>query len=148
LDLDDWQESEEGEWAANDWILSYTGQTDRPGELTSNESVERIGFVVDVRLKDSASGAVIEAGPDISVDLRADPFVSLLEPEGRWNRVEAWSEDGLPVIEVNGTRVTLEERAEKSQPQDEKAHITLRPLGDVEFCNLYVRSLAPSIRAD
>ncbi len=139
LGLDGWDAADEGKWAANDWVLSYTGDADRPGQLTSSESVKRIGFVVDVRLKDRSSGAVIAAGPAFSIDLRTEPFASLLEPDGRWNRIEAWS-DGVPVIEVNGARVPLAEAGPSSASND-AASLTLRPSGNVDFCNLYLRSM-------
>ena len=138
LGLDGWDAADEGNWTANDWVLSFAGEGDRPGKLTSNESISRIGFVVDVRLKDASSDAVIEAGPGISIDLREEPFSSLLEPDGRWNRVEVWSEDGL-VIEINGKRLEIVEY-EPSASSSDTASLTLRPRGNVDFCNLYVRT--------
>ena len=111
LNLDGWNASDEGKWAANDWVLSYAGETDRAGQLTSSESVKQIGFVVDVRLTDASSRAVISAGPGISIDLRAEPFASLLEPDGRWNRIEAWTTDRGPVDALHAQWLRAVERS-------------------------------------
>lgn len=147
LNLDGWKASDIGEWATNDWVLSYSGPSDRPGKLESTESAVQTGFVVDVRLKEPASNARIEFGEQISVDLRDPSIQPQLEADGRWNRIEAWQTDGAPIIEVNGKRVTLEQTdgkkgtiVERQDGAGDNSPLTLIPAGAVEFCNLYLRS--------
>ncbi len=138
LNLEGWTASDEGEWAAKDWVLSYVGSTDRSGKLESDQSIKQIGFVVDARLKNSESNAVVSAGPAMIIDLRAQPFASLLEPDGRWNRIEAWT-DEVPIIEINGKRVQMDPLEHHSAAS--AGSLTLQPRGSVDFCNLYVRTL-------
>lgn len=139
LNLDGWQGSDVGNWKANDWVLSYEGPPGQRGELRSDESIAAIGFVVDVRLKDADSAAVIEAGPGFNIDLRSQPFASHLESDGGWNRVEAWSEAGKPVVEINGKPVAMES-LDTGRGGEERSSLLLRPTGKVDFCNLYLRS--------
>jgi hypothetical protein len=139
LGLDGWEASSIGKWSVDDWVLSYVGPTDLAGQLVSTESVENIGFVVDVRLKDEASSAVLAAGPAFSIDLRAEPVRSALEADGKWNRIEAWTGvDGVE-LRVNGADISLPLPSVDEQ-RTTMASLRLSPTGKVDFCNLYVRS--------
>ena len=132
------ERSGRGKMEPNDWVLSFQGDTDQAGQLTSNESVSRSVFVVDVRLKDASSGTRIEAGPGISLDLLAQPPASPFSPlaagtESRSGVARSWRWKSMAHVLGSISRV-------HSGRSGKAADLTLRPVGTVDFCNLYVRS--------
>lgn len=137
LNLDGWQASEaETHWQPKDWVLAFNGAEQDSGTLTTTQAFENIGFVVDVRLKDKSSRALINAGSTVSIDLNESKITEHLEAIGRWNRLESGIRNGKRWLTVNGHDVSLPQTSANDSP----SAITLIPTGPVDFCNIYARS--------
>ncbi len=67
-----------------------------------------MNFVVDVRLKETGSNVIIEAGPVFRIDLQDATIAGHLEETGRWNRIEAVVEEGKHWLVVNGNRMPFD----------------------------------------
>jgi hypothetical protein len=137
LNLDGWESrANESVWKPKDWVLAFEGAENESGGLSTAEVLEKhFDFVVDVRLKDAASGAVIQAGSNLRIDLQDPIIASHLEEVGRWNRVEGALRDGEYFLEINGHRVAVE-----TKDTDGGGSLTLEPTGPVDFCNIYAGS--------
>ena len=137
LNLNGWKAAAGTHWESRDWVLAFNGAGQVTDSLMTTEAFENIGFVVDVRLKDKSSRALINAGPETTLDLN-DPKIALhLEPVGRWNRIESGVRKGKRWLSVNGHQVLMA----ASGARDSAVPITLMPTGPVDFCNIYARSL-------
>ncbi len=141
LDLEGWQlPKSETRWHAQDWVLSFQGESGETSRLVSTEKFEHIGFVVDVRLKSESSNLVIEVGPNHRVDL-SDPLVAMhLEAVGSWNRIESAEAGGVRSIWINGKQLVNQDTSRGSSDDA----MVLVPTGAVEICNVYARSQSPS----
>jgi hypothetical protein len=138
LNLDGWKAAEtETYWQPKDWVLAFNGAEQNSGALTTTQAFKNIGFVVDVRLKDKSSNALINAGSTVSIDLNESKITEHLEAIGRWNRFESGIRNGKRWLTVNGHDVSLPPTSASDSP----AAITLIPTGPVEFCNIYARSI-------
>lgn len=141
LNLNGWQHTKQdqanqgdgGNWSADDWVLSFQGTSDEAGMLATEETFDKAAFVVDVRFNNDQSSAEIEFGDQMRVDLQDPTIAQRLQPVGKWNRIEASSPGSDQWLEVNGTRVPQALPNESSS-----GHLTLRPTGEVDFCNLFV----------
>lgn len=131
LDLRGWQTDSPDAWSANDWVLKHSGT--EASTLQLNESIDRIGAVVDVRLSADANASV-QVGSH-QLNLADDSVKSLLVESGRWNRFEFTEQNEKPVVLINGTPHRL-----RTGP-DESGTVILSASGSVDFCNIYVRSL-------
>ncbi|MFK8112492.1 MAG: family 16 glycoside hydrolase [Rubripirellula sp.] len=129
LNLDGWHATDTANWKVKDWVLAYEGK--QPGSLKTTEEFSESGFVIDVRLKNSASAAVIQAG-SIEIDLQAASIKSHLVKTGSWNRVELIQQDGKQTLEINGNQIDV-----PMPPGQSKGKLILQPTGPVDFCNLY-----------
>lgn len=137
LNLDGWDaKSDSKRWQVNDWVLTFNGGKDESESLTTTESFDGLGFVVDAKLKEATSNLVIDAGPSRRINL-ADPAVAKhLETVGKWNRIEGSYVDSTYTWTVNGHPVITE----ATETVTEKTRLTLTPTGSVDFCNVYIRS--------
>lgn len=137
LDLKGWVRGSDAErWKVNDWTLSHVAAPDQTSRLVCERSFDPIGFVVDVRLKDESSQASIAVG-DQPFDLSSSDIAKHLQKVGQWNRLEWTRVDNKPVLIVNG------QPSDVSQPADAGA-LTLVATGNVDFCNVYARSILQS----
>lgn len=138
LDLNGWKAAgDDHGWESNDWVLSFKEDDYQEGRLSSTDEFQSLGFVVDVRLKADSSNAVIHTGAESHIDLGRPEIAKLLEPVGRWNRLEGTLVDGKYTLLVNGQPASTADRATPSG----KGSITLAASGAVDFCNLYARTL-------
>ncbi len=133
LNLDQWTAREDADWKSKDWVLAYQGSPGKTGKLSSTETFQDAGLVVDVRLKEGESNVVIQAGASFQVDLQDKSIAGHLEKVGRWNRIEAVDRDGKQWLEINGNRLEIETSSFHSA-----GSLTLKPTGPVDFANLYV----------
>ncbi|KAA5542304.1 DUF1080 domain-containing protein [Roseiconus nitratireducens] len=138
LDLEGWSAEQPQAWQSNDWVLAYQGTAGQRGKLTSAQSFGDLSFVVDVRLKDPASTVAIHAGPVFQIDLQDPRWRSQLQPEGRWNRIEAVSRGGKHSVVINGHETPFDGGA-----SGESAPLVLMPTGPVDFCNVYASTRQP-----
>lgn len=143
LNLDGWQTKEETSWWAKDWTLAYDGKVNGPDTvLTSDEWFPSdLTFIVDVKLKDEDSGALIQlvdksSNVVASVDLSQIGVAAALDKTGRWNRIETTIVDGKLSLAVNDQQLFVQkELGERSG----KVAIQLVPTGTVDFANIYVK---------
>lgn len=138
LNLKGWTQTSDSElWKVNDWTLSHNAAAGQTSRLVSDRNFDPIGFVVDIRLKDESSKASVAIGDQTTVDL-ADPEIAKhLQKIGQWNRVELTRVDGKRVVMVNGQPATVSQ-----SPLPGK--LTLVASGNVDFCNVYARSIPES----
>ena len=136
LNLKGWAPpSDSDRWKVNDWTLSHTSPADQTSQLVSEKKFDPIGFVIDVRLKDESSKASIAVGEQRTVDL-ADPEIAKhLQKNGQWNRLEWTQVDGKRVLIVNGQTTDVSQSPVSGT-------LTLVASGNVDFCNIYARSIA------
>ncbi len=140
LNLNEWkaQSSTSAKWKSNDWVLAFQGDENESSELLSLHAPPITGLVVDVRLKSATSGAAIQLGSGLRINL-ADPQVSkLLQSPGSWNRIELRrSVDGLQAL-INGEQADVPGLSGLA----ELGPIKLMPIGAVDFCNVYGKPAA------
>jgi hypothetical protein len=132
LNLDGWQADQPSRWQVKDWVLAFDGDAQQSGRLATTESFEAASFVVDVRLKEDSSDAMIRAGGGLALDLEEPEIAEHLEPVGRWNRFEVIRRGETPRVEVNGTAIEVPVPA-----SGKPAPLVLEPTGPVDFANLY-----------
>jgi len=118
----------------NDWVLSHAANAGKTSQLVAERDFERIGFVVDVRLKDESSNALIGVGEQLTVDLRDAEVAKHLQKTGQWNRLEFTEVDGQRVLMVNGKATELSLGAISGK-------LSLTASGGVDFCNVYGRTI-------
>ncbi len=136
LNLSGWDADHKSNWEAKDWVLAFDGKSGESGTLISSQEFQDVNFVVDIRLKEPGSNAIIEAGPVFRIDLQDATIASHLEETGRWNRIEAVVEEGKHWLVVNGKRTPFD-----SPNRNSSGKVTLKPTGPVDFCNLYAGSM-------
>jgi hypothetical protein len=128
LDLDGWKATADSLWKANDWTLKHDASPEQTSRLETNDEMESTRFVIDVKLKDKQSRAVIAIG-ELNIDLAKTS--KGLEPTGRWNRIEAISDGEAVRVEINGQSAMLETTSLKGK-------ISLQARGPVDFSNVYI----------
>ncbi|WP_182866437.1 3-keto-disaccharide hydrolase [Rhodopirellula sp. JC639] len=132
LNLDGWDAGDTSQWNVQDWVLAFDAGDDSEGTLSTTRSFTDADFVVDVRLKQSNSNVVIDAGQNTRIDL-SDPVIAThLEKPGRWNRIEVVTRDGRRIAKVNGNPVTLE-----TDGGSANGKLVLTASGPIDFANLY-----------
>ena len=132
LNLSGWDSDHRSQWKTKDWVLAFDAGSGESGSLSSAEDFQDANFVVDVRLKDSGSNAIVQAGPVFRIDLQDSTIASHLQEIGRWNRIEAIVEDGKHWMVINGNRMPFD-----STHRNSSGKVILTATGPVDFCNLY-----------
>lgn len=128
LDLEGWKASADSLWKANDWTLKHDASPEQTSRLETTDEMESTRFVIDVKLKDKQSRAVIAIG-GLNIDLAKTG--KGLEPTGRWNRIEAISDGEAVRVEINGQMAMQETTSLKGK-------ISLQASGPVDFSNVYI----------
>lgn len=143
LNLNGWTTISEASWRAKDWTLSYDGKTTGPATvLTSTKRFSPdLAFIVDVKLRDEQSSAIIQLVDESSkvaaaVDLKQISIAAALDKTGRWNRIEATVVDGKLSLTVNGQQLSVQKNVGKLT---ENMAIQIAPTGPVDFANIYVK---------
>lgn len=143
LNLNGWTTISEASWRAKDWTLSYDGKATGPATvLTSTKRFSPdLAFIVDVKLRDEQSSAIIQLVDESSkvaaaVDLKQISIAASLDKTGRWNRIEATVVDGKLSLTVNGQQLSVQKNVGKLT---ENMAIQLAPTGPVDFANIYVK---------
>jgi hypothetical protein len=154
LDLSGWKVEEETKkhWQPNDTVLHYDG---KGKELRTEKEFGDAEFIVDFRFpsKDSKPCVVIlrdglEDG--IKLTFTAEGKWSLiiqghdiggdeksLNTAGQWNRLRGSLKDGFKTITLNGKEVSVG----RPPAMPKKGNFVLRPEGEMDFANLFVRKL-------
>lgn len=145
IDLSGWNAAgdEVGSWKPNDWVLRYAPENKTSaGTLSSIETFNDHGFIVDFRLREETSHLLIGVGPhpDGSVDIDFDDprFADALEAPTRWNRLEGQIQNDRLQLSLNGRDVDL---TQESSAVPANAAMHLRASGPVDFANVYIRPL-------
>jgi hypothetical protein len=128
LDLENWK-TDGDEWHANDWVLSYRGQS--AGRLQTKQQFEDLGFLFDLRPSKAGQAPQVTIR-DVNV-LDAETLAKL--PAGEWARVEGELRNGRLSVSVNGQPVV------EDRPVTPVASgpLALLATGPVDFANLYAR---------
>lgn len=133
LDLSDFKE-ESTSWKSKDWVLSSATQNGQTATLTTNESADDLGGVVDVKLNRPTSTASITFG-EIEINLSDEAHQQLLGKG--WNRLELTRQRGRLVLLIN------DKLASEQDDSKNNGSLVLNAQGAVDFCNLYLRTLPP-----
>lgn len=128
LDLEGWKATADSLWKANDWTLKHDASPEQASRLETTDEMESTRFVIDVKLKDKQSRAVIAIG-GLNIDLAKTS--KGLEPTGRWNRIEAIADGEAVRVEINGQPAMQETTSLKGK-------ISLQASGPVDFSNVYI----------
>ncbi|HEY1859559.1 MAG TPA: family 16 glycoside hydrolase, partial [Gemmataceae bacterium] len=147
--LTGWKADEEGKkhWKANDWVLHYDGKGQ---ELRTEKEFANAEFVVDFQFPKKEGNCAFALGDgnrELKVTATATGKISVvvpgseilgesaaLKPLGQWNRLRITPSGE---VAINGKT----ELAIKGADLQGKIAFTLRPEGEMEFANLFVRPL-------
>jgi hypothetical protein len=161
LDLSGWRVDDEAKkhWQPRDWMLHYGG---KGKELRTEKEFGDAEFIVDFRFpkKDGKPCAIVlRDGPGGGIKLTFTPQgkwernilghdigwgKAPLSPVGQWNRLRGSIEQGGVQLTLNGKKLEIGEgkRAEGGPPAlPPKGPFILRPEGEMDFANLFVREL-------
>jgi hypothetical protein len=156
LDLSGWKADDEAKkhWHPRDWVLQYDG---KGKALTTEKEFGECELVVDFRFpnKDSKPCVFVLRGGDkdkrITLKLTADRkyilncpgdddeprLLERLKPAGQWNRLRVSRERESLLLYVNGH----DSVTSKLPSAAVKGPLGLRPEGEMEFGNLFVREV-------
>jgi hypothetical protein len=154
LDLSNWKADDETRkhWQPSDWVLRYDG---KGKELRTSKEYGDAEFVVDFRFpkKETKPCVVIlrdglEDGIKISLTAEGKYWTSIqghdgssqegpFKPVGEWNRLQGSLKDGFKLLTLNGKKIS--EGRPPTMPK--QGAFVLRPDGEMEFANLFVRPL-------
>ena len=139
LDLRGWNTSPSGAqaWQPSDWVLKFDGSLPpQQSALATQADLDLAGFVFDFRFSEKSESLAVElpgaSKPLIFTTTGESPYAVLLEPRGKWNRVEGTIEAEVVQLLVNGKPIQVEQRLTKGK-------LAFQPRGEVELCNIYVR---------
>jgi hypothetical protein len=151
LDLSGWKADDEAKkhWQPKDWMLHYDGQ----GKALRTEKDYRASeFTVDFRFPkkdakpcsfvvhgDENDGFTVALSPDGKCEIRGSSFEKSgdLKPAGQWNRLRVNFFGGAFTVTLNdGKGMEFNKVALPS-----KAALGLRPEGEMDFANLFVREV-------
>jgi len=131
LDLTGWKGTAAGQphWKAQDWELTYDGGAPTPVDaiLTSTESLDNMGFMIDVRPQEGFEGLNV-----CNQILTAETLKI-----GQWHRLEGSVQNQKLTLTIDGQPVATE------QPVNAAAPLQLAPTGPAVFANIYIRDLTP-----
>ena len=138
IDLEGWRADDS--WRPSDWNLRFEPEKEpEASPLTSREGFSDYGFLFDVAFPETNSALELQFrgadGAPIRLRPAEDPRLeSLLEPQGRWNRVEGRLEGATLRLEINGNLWTLAKFHDASS-----GPWIFSPQGPMRFANFYVK---------
>jgi hypothetical protein len=126
VDLSGWKTGDG--WEPNDWILSSAGLSEARSEETFDGD---LGFIIDFRFgKEAAFASVSLRGAKVVLD----PLAAVMEPAGKWNRLEGRVSGEKLTVQVNGHYLdVVTGEVVLDSP------LTLESEGPVDWANVYVR---------
>lgn len=126
ITLDNWQV--EGGWKPSDWRLLQQG--DSKGKLTTKESFDEAGFIVDFRTSENLPGFEFRGA---AIDLKELKLKNLANGNG-WNRLQLDCEADRLAITLNGNKL------ESTFPMNkERGSLIIVAAPKCELANIYVR---------
>jgi hypothetical protein len=163
LDLSGWKADDEAKkhWQPRDTVLHYDGKGEaKDNSLRTEKEYGDVEFISDFRFP--AKGAMLcvfglRAGGGLDLVLEPEGKLGLagsrggndsgwvvprkdvkgLKPAGQWNRLQAKVKGKTIAVTINGTPVP--ELSGSEWPS--KGSISLKPAGEMDFANLFVREL-------
>jgi hypothetical protein len=157
LDLSGWKVDDKAKrhWQPRDWMLHYDGKGVDEGKLLRTErEFAEAEFIVDFRFpkKDENPASCLftlregKEGVQLSISTEGRSIMKIgqreslfefkdLKPAGQWNRMQAILDGPAVKVTVNGKAIVW--RGLTGAPQ--KGALVLRPEGETEFANLFVR---------
>jgi len=157
LDLSGWKADDEVKkhWKPNDTVLHYDGKGEaKDNALRTEKKFDDAEFIVDFRFpeKGAAACTFFVAGGKDPVTFRLKPDgeyvansrwgevsgrLKELKPAGKWNRLRVKPEANIAEVKVND-----EFNVGLRLPQSlTKGEFGIRPEGEMDFANLFVREL-------
>jgi len=140
LDLSGWKTSKanDGHWKPNDWVLTYDGKSTASDKaLVSTKSYGDFGFLMDFRLKNDSSFALIQLRGGTGFPLAFSTGKGTVVKKGQWNRLEGTVVGDRISVTLNGKDLPLD--FDGRLPKD--GPIRIAPNGPVDFANVYVRDV-------
>jgi len=159
LDMSGWKEeaSGKGRWQPRDWVLHFSG---KQGDLHTQKEFGDAEFLLDFRVPPNNSKAcniIIRTGKtqDIGVSLAPDSW-SVSAPRsggswvsktvagyrpGQWTRLRCSLKENRLVAKVYGEKGTSSGSSQGDVDVTGTSPLILRPEGDFDFGNLFVREL-------
>jgi hypothetical protein len=165
LDLSGWKvdEAAKEHWQPKDTVLHYDGKSEAkdnalrtekeygdaefladfrfpPGKSeTCTFAFRDDGKGVDVKLALTYAGGGLAAGTEVTPQGLALKASEHLKPAGQWNRLHVTLRGKAVAFTVNGKATGIGETQSGGLPT--KGALTLRPEGEMDFANLFVREL-------
>ncbi len=166
LDLSGWKASDADKehWQPRDWTLHYDGKGEaKTAQLATAKAFGSSEFIVDFRFppkkgdKSATCAFVFRESTDenqrVTLSLTADGKfywtigtldrakfsgeIKRLKAAGQWNRLHASLKGQVIEVSVNGESLPRDE----SSPGTKQGALVLRPQGEMDFGNLFVREL-------
>ncbi len=139
LDLRGWDTTQAGgaSWQSKDWVLHFDGQTAAPqSALTSQAELQLQGFVFDFRFSERSERLEVQlpgaAKPLVFTTSGESPYAVLLEPSGKWNRVEG-------VVRPSEVQLLVNDSPIQVDLQVQPGRLVFTPTGAVDLSNIYIR---------
>lgn len=138
IDLTGWDAG--SSWRPSNWTLRFEPETTTdPSPLITQQAFEDFGWIVDVAFGASSRTLGLQFrgpdGPALELDpLHDESLKGLLEPTGRWNRLEGRVADHQLRVEVNGTLWKEIPFADETP-----GPWVFQPQGAMRFANFYTR---------
>ncbi len=144
IDLSGWKVAPEadGEWMANDWVLSYQGEaTGQNHSIATVDTFDDFGFVIDIKLSDASGTPRLQLrGAEAAIDPSDETMAPHLAPNGQWNRFEGQFVGKTLTLDINGHRV-IDGKSYDDIPAE--SPLVILPDGPLDIANPYVRQSSP-----
>ena len=135
VDLTGWK-TDGSNWSSRDWVLAYTGDGTQ-GSISTNEQFGDLGFIVDVRSKDSGSSITIDVrGAKIVVAPESLVKKKILTKATDWVRIEGTLIGDKLIATANGHGfLDINADVKPNGP------ITIHATAPTDFANTYIREI-------
>ena len=135
VDLTGWK-TDGSNWSSRDWVLAYTGDGTQ-GSISTNEQFGDLGFIVDVRSKDSGSSITIDVrGAKIVVAPESLVKKKMLTKATDWVRIEGTLIGDKLIATANG-----HEFLDINADVKPNGPITIHATAPTDFANTYIREI-------
>lgn len=143
IDLSGWVTDDDSGWTPNDWMLTFTGESDVGPRISTEQRFGSFAFIFDVLPRDESNVARVflrdGAEPTaIRIDPRDPEMAEHFTDADPWNRFEGTLRDGLLSLSLNGQQL-FENRELAGVPAT--GALTIEAAGPIDFANIYVRGL-------